>query len=135
MMAAVCGCAVRSQPAAPATVLPTIPTAAFEEVPTSFQPLIDSLNRLDPLAEATAAAARNDTRLLGIDAMGIRLPGVGDAQYEYGRSLGVRILPFVSDFVTSANGDSTHIQWQSLAFAYAARYNATILAILRNRTH
>lgn len=126
----------RTATACPRTARPPpacaeIQAGSFEEVPTSYQPLTDSLRQRDPIVDSREAFGRGDRRLLVFEAMGTRAPGLPDDEYALRITLGVRLLPFVSDMVTVNGSGTSHAVWQATAIAYAERYNHATLRLLQ----
>ena len=85
------------------------------------------LETADAVHEATRAVETGDRRLVGLATVGPYLPGTDDRRYtELERRFGVRFL--AAGCVISSEEEG---RFRSAAFAYAVRYNQTVLRLLQ----
>ena len=82
--------------------------------------------RPDPVSKAKAALGRGDTRLLGVAGYTITVPGVDESRCMVPREK-VVVVPGTSDVLLTEE----HARLNTLAHAFAQRYNAEILRHLR----
>ena len=88
---------------------------------TTLSARLAALRGLDPEAQAQAAILRHDYSLLGVQGLGLSVPGFYGDHARYAG--GVRVIDGTSD-VTFGDLDQ---QYQREAAAYAERYNITIV--------
>jgi len=85
---------------------------------------LDSVRAANPTADAEAALARGDYRLVGIQGYSLQVPGLNPRDWErYGSTYGFRVVAG-TDEITRSND-----QWalQGAAYRYAQAYNRLVL--------
>ena len=83
------------------------------------------VEKADPIADASAAVARNDFVLLGIRGYTWTIPGVDEAKkFEYREKYGMRLIEGTDDVVLGPE----HLRLIGLSRGYAERYNQYVLS-------
>ena len=96
---------------------------------------LDSLEALDPTADAKAAAERGDRRFWAVMRYDVVVPAVPEPERASLTAANYRVFDHTGDGLTileceSATGpvtDSTDVRWNQAAYAYAAIYNQALL--------
>jgi len=85
---------------------------------------LDSVRAANPAADAEAALARSDYRLVGVQGYSLEVPGLNPRDWErYGSTYGFRVVAGTSEVIGSKD------QWalQGAAYRYAQAYNRLVL--------
>jgi hypothetical protein len=92
---------------------------------------LDSLQSLDPIRDAQAAAERSDYRFWAVQGYATQIPGVAEPQ-AIEKGSGYRVFEHTGDGIISLGCrtqdgqvalDSTHAMWNRAAYEYALAYN------------
>ena len=93
-----------------------------------YERKLDWVKAADPQADAHAAVARGDLRLMALPGRGQVIPGVDvEERSEYAKKCGIRLTPGVTDAVQGTK----HLEMLKQARDYAEQYNAVIMANCR----
>lgn len=111
----------------------SVPTLRPPKFPTgsAFTRQADSLEGLDPVAEAVAAAERGELRVLSICSMGCRDPGIprGGTAARRLQDIPRRVISTTSDAISIESWDQQRLE--DVAFKFAQAYNLATLRYLQ----